>query len=219
MKSKNMERFNHDPDASRYDEDVLNEDNPIRAGYEDLLTWIAIEANEQKARRILDLGIGTGNLSTKINAVEIVGVDTSKKMMDMAAVKLTSKKFDLIQADLLEFFNEDRGSFDCIVSSYAIHHLEPNEREELFQLIWNTLRPGGIALFGDLMFESLNERRKILAAYRSSGQSGLVDDIEDEFFWDLESDTRALKACGFDVKTKKFSDLSWGVLATRPKSS
>jgi len=33
MQSKHSQKFNHDPIATGYDENVENEDNPIRTGY------------------------------------------------------------------------------------------------------------------------------------------------------------------------------------------
>ena len=36
--------FNHDGGAHGYDEDVLNEQDPIRAGYEATLEWVAESA-------------------------------------------------------------------------------------------------------------------------------------------------------------------------------
>ena len=42
-----------------------------------------------------------------------------------------------------------------------------------------------------------------------------VQDISEEFFWDLETDRRSLRDAGFDVEVTRFSELSWGVAATK----
>jgi hypothetical protein len=44
VRSRNADRFNHDEDAAGYDRDVLNEADPIRAGYDALLDWVAAGA-------------------------------------------------------------------------------------------------------------------------------------------------------------------------------
>lgn len=41
MRSKHVDEFSHDQDAPGYDQDVLNEAHPIRAGYGELLDWVA----------------------------------------------------------------------------------------------------------------------------------------------------------------------------------
>jgi len=37
MKSKFAQKFNHDPIANNYDDNIQNEDNPIRKGYNNLM--------------------------------------------------------------------------------------------------------------------------------------------------------------------------------------
>jgi SAM-dependent methyltransferase len=59
MNSVHADEFNHDPYASRYDADVSQEDNPIRAGYGAVHTWLGQMVAEDTA--VLDLGCGTGN--------------------------------------------------------------------------------------------------------------------------------------------------------------
>ena len=40
-----------------------------------------------------------------------------------------------------------------------------------------------------------------------------ADDIEDEFFWDLELARVALDGLGFTTTSERFSTLSWGLVA------
>ncbi len=42
----------------------------------------------------------------------------------------------------------------------------------------------------------------------------LVKEIEAEFFWNVEVTTKVLRDLGFQVITKQFSELSWGIAAT-----
>jgi hypothetical protein len=71
-------------------------------------------------------------------------------------------------------------------------------------------------VFGDLAFESQATRFEVLAKLRAAGDAGsldLAETIEDEFFWDLERATSALRRLGFAVRVRRFSELSWGVAA------
>ena len=75
MRSANADIFNHDTEAADYDNDVLNEADPIRAGYRDVLRWVVRQAQITPSSRVLELGSGTGNLSELIASCgELVSV-------------------------------------------------------------------------------------------------------------------------------------------------
>ncbi len=218
MRSQFVEKFNHNEDATSYDKDVLNESDPIRAGYDALLNWVAAEANALPNRTILELGAGTGNLTKRLTEYrKVVCVDVSKKMTAIGEQKLSSSEnVEWIHADLLEYFDQSAGPFDAIISTYAIHHLTELEKEMLFQYAHDALSINGIAVFGDLMFENIHARERILEAYRVGNQAELANDIEDEFFWDVEHACNGLSGSGFrNIKTKRFSELSRGIICNK----
>ena len=210
--------FNHDGGAHGYDEDVLNEQDPIRAGYEATLEWVAESAGILPDSRVLELGSGTGNLTRKIeNCREIVCVDVSEKMESIAAGKLrdlNNRRF--IKDDILHVFEEKIGEFDVILSTYTIHHLIEEEKSELFRRVWDHLVPGGKAVFGDLLLESVDDMQPAIDRYKSKGRHGVANAIEEEFFWYLDDSVRQLREIGFAVDTRRFSDLSFGILARKP---
>lgn len=41
IRSEHADVYNHNPWAADYDDDVRDEQNPIRAGYDACLTWVA----------------------------------------------------------------------------------------------------------------------------------------------------------------------------------
>ncbi|MEN8145622.1 MAG: class I SAM-dependent methyltransferase [Gemmatimonadota bacterium] len=227
MKSRFADKFCHDDDAAGYDSDVGDESNPIRDGYEALLNWVAAEANDVGAGTAVDLGAGTGNLTARLFGFDrIVAVDVSSEMMSVARDKLgPAADVEWIQCDILEFFDWTPG-FDApldevsaVVSSYAVHHLIPQEKTELFRRVAAALRRGGKAVFGDLMFRNENERDQILNRYRSSGREALAAEIGDEFFWLIDERVPDLESLGFEVQVKQFSELSWGLAAQKALTS
>jgi putative AdoMet-dependent methyltransferase len=117
---------------------------------------------------------------------------------------------------MLAFFDKLENKFDAVVSTYTIHHLTEAEKQQLFEKIESSLEPGGLAVFGDLMFENQNKRDAYLEQCRRSGQAELADDIEDEFFWNVELALKGLQALGLEVETRQFSALSWGIVARKP---
>lgn len=218
MRSKYVDKFNHDDDAPYYDEDVLIETHPIRAGYSELLDWVAAKVQARVPGRVLELGSGTGNLTIRLPHVkELTCVDISTQMQRIAQDKLTaSPHISYVAADILEFFDQLDNKFDAVVSTYTIHHLTAAEKQLLFEKIEHALAVGGLALFGDLMFENREKRATYLANCRRSGQEQLAQDIEDEFFWDVEQSLHQLQALGFAVQAQQFSALSWGLAAHKP---
>jgi putative AdoMet-dependent methyltransferase len=219
MRSKHVDRFNHDQGASSYDEDVCDEENPIRAGYEILLAWAADHCTKDEGAEaeILELGSGTGNLTVRLRAYKrLVCVDTSERMLARAREKLKGRSgIEFVRDDLLGFFETNTAEFDFIVSTYAVHHLEQDEKEVLLKEVAQALGPGGVAVFGDLMFADDPGKKELLTRYRAEGKTGLVEEIEDEFFWSVARSIETAEGLGFTAETVRFSDLSWGLLFSR----
>jgi putative AdoMet-dependent methyltransferase len=219
-RSENADVFNHDPDAATYDEEVLDEDDPIRTGYRDVLRWVIGQAHIRPTSRVLELGSGTGNLSALIaNCGELVCVDVSEKMEALAKLKvrhLANRRF--IKADILEVFTQKLGTFDAVISTYAVHHLTEQEKQQLFSLLFDRLAPGGSAVFGDLMVLNNSEKDEKIRRYLAKGDLATARAISDEFFWLLDAARNYLERLGFEVGTARLSDLSYGVIARRATS-
>jgi putative AdoMet-dependent methyltransferase len=212
MKSKFAQKFNHDPIASDYDNNIQNEDNPIRKGYISLMKWI--KEKTQESNVLVDLGCGTGNTSSQIKSdKKIYCVDISQNMLDIAKNKLKSNdKVVFIKNDLLGFFDniENDIQIDTVISTYAIHHLTQDEKHILFEKIFNFLPKGGKVIFGDLMFKSKEYENQMKIKYPD-----LLEDFEDELYWYIDAESKKLESLGFIIEIKRFSDLSWGIYGTK----
>jgi len=216
----NADIFNHDAEAAGYDNDVRNEADPIRTGYQDVLRWVVQQAQITPTSRVLDLGSGTGNLSALIASCgELVSVDVSENMETIAKRKmrhLANRRF--IRADILEVFTQELGKFDAVISTYAVHHLTDQEKQQLFALIFDHLLPSGAAVFGDLMVQNDSEKERKIHQYLAKGERATAQAISEEFFWSLDTAIADLKRLGFKIKAERFSDLSYGVIARKPTS-
>ncbi|MFA6073437.1 MAG: class I SAM-dependent methyltransferase [Candidatus Woesearchaeota archaeon] len=211
MKSKYSQKYNHDPIATKYDKNVKNETNPVRAGYQDLLNWVKLNTHNSKI--IVDLGCGTGNTIQKINNFEkAYCIDISSNMLSIAKKKLKNKKnIIFIKSDLLEFFSNHKNlKANTIISTYAIHHLTQEEKHKLFKKIFGFLNKDGIVIFGDLMFKNKRQENILRKKYPK-----LKKDFDDEFYWHVDDEVKELKSLSFEVEIKQFSDLSWGIYAKK----
>ncbi len=213
LQSTHVDTFNHDPWAAGYDDDVRNEQDPIRAGYSAVLDWVVTSAQIQTTDTVVDLGMGTGNTAQRITqAKEVIGVDISAKMMALAQPKvahLPAVRF--VNADLLGFFSQPRHC-DVLVSTYAIHHLTEPEKVQLFNAIYGALSRGGRAVFGDLMFADRRVEALLRQQYHDRHDRDMIETFDEEFFWYVDHATIALQQVGFTLRAvKQFSELSWGI--------
>lgn len=121
--------------------------------YDRLQDEVVRAASDVAARTILDLGVGAGETAARILEVHpdarLVGVDSSRDMLDAAAGLLTSKRAALVQQDLNDPLPE--GPFDLVVSALAIHHLEGDAKATLFERVAGRLAPGGRFVIGDVI--------------------------------------------------------------------
>lgn len=95
--------------------------------------------------RVLDLGCGSGALSTRRLAerFHVVGVDISAAQLERARRNVPAA--ELIHADVLDV-DFPPASFDAAVALYSISHIPRQEHARLFSQVRRWLRPGGYFL-------------------------------------------------------------------------
>lgn len=98
--------------------------------------------------KVLDLGAGTGMLSAILLKsrpdAEITLLDASSNMLAKAEEKLKGKIKGVIESDMVKADLMANGPWDAVISSLAIHHLEDEDKVDLFRRIRAALKPGGI---------------------------------------------------------------------------
>lgn len=97
----------------------------------------------------LDLGCGTGNLTTLFadKGVEMTGIDLSEDMLMVAREKAEGRDILYLNQDMCEF--ELYGTVDFIVSSLDCINYITDKREllKVMKLANNYLNPGGLFIF------------------------------------------------------------------------
>ncbi len=152
--------------ATTYDAEVGSwaDDFPF-AGYDMVLTIMTDLIVQSGATRVLDLGIGTGNLASQIVMmrpdIEIWGIDFSTKMLEQARQKVPDGAF--IEADLTRDLPRlALPRFGGIVASYVLHELPDDEKVSLIEDLWrHRLEPGGLLVVGDIAFADSAQRAAI----------------------------------------------------------
>jgi SAM-dependent methyltransferase len=99
-------------------------------------------------RRALDLGCGDGRLLECVLRerphAKGVALDFSALMLDQLHARFGPMSRAEIVHHNLEFPLPFLGTFDAVVSSFAIHHLVHERKRQLYEEIWEVLEPGGV---------------------------------------------------------------------------
>ena len=166
--------------AGGYDRSVQmsDEENSYPfAGYKRVLGMIYASIREMPARRVLDIGLGTGILAGRLyrDGCHITGIDFSDRMLQIAREKMPDA--NLIRHDFSTGipYRLQGEIFDAIVCTYAIHHLPDPQKAPFLAALQEHLAPGGKIFIGDVAFSS---RSDLDACRRISG-----DEWDDEEFY------------------------------------
>jgi SAM-dependent methyltransferase len=99
--------------------------------------------------RVLDLGSGAGRLLQLVKlarpAASAVALDFSPVMIEALRTQFSADATVTVVAhDLAEPLPAVLEPFDCVVSSFAIHHVPHKRKRELYEEIFTLLTPGGV---------------------------------------------------------------------------
>jgi SAM-dependent methyltransferase len=104
-----------------------------------------------RVSRVLDLGSGGGRLLELVRLARpaidaCVALDFSPTMLAALAEKFGGDGRVTVVAHDMEHSLPPLGSFDAVVSSFAIHHLPHERKRALFEEVHRLLTPGGVFL-------------------------------------------------------------------------
>ena len=151
------------------------------AGYRDVLNAIYKEVLESDSNTVLDIGFGTGTLTTALyeKGLTVFGQDFSEEMIKIAKEKMPKAK--LFAGDftkgLVESLMENK--YDVIIATYSLHHLTDDEKIHFIKSLINLLNPGGKILIGDVAFENREALETCKESYKD-----YWDDEEFYFVYD-----------------------------------
>jgi L-threonylcarbamoyladenylate synthase len=129
--------------------DAIRADVPLYDALQDELAG----ASGSGARRILELGTGTGETARRLLARHpdafLVGIDEKEGMLAVASESLPASRVSLragrIEDDLTD------GPFDLVASALCVHHLSGAAKADLFCRVRDVLAPDGLFVMGDVI--------------------------------------------------------------------
>lgn len=208
IKDNWKDKWNFDSWAKTYDESVEKDIGALKIyeNYERILQTVYEKAkkNLSKDGKILEIGVGTGNLAEKflMDGCDIVGIDQSREMLNVAKAKHGELKVRLGEFLKIPFENS---SFDLIVSTYAFHHLNDEEKALAIMEMKRVLRDNGKVIIGDLMFESKTKEKKV----KETMSSQQIEEIEDEYYSNIEMLSLEFEKYGMRVDVMQIDQLNF----------
>jgi cyclopropane fatty-acyl-phospholipid synthase-like methyltransferase len=144
----------HNPEFALLWDQTALEGNPSRSEQPDLFIFLLMQKLRPGAT-ILDLGIGSGQIEEKLLArrpdVTVIGVDSSKAMLNLAKQRLDATRCLLIRHDLsdIENLSIPVSPLQAVISVQTLHHLPHHNQREVYRFIHHQLEPGGLFLLMD----------------------------------------------------------------------
>ena len=159
--------------ADGYDKTVgiSDEENTYPfAGYKKVLGFIFQAIMRAENAAVLDIGFGTGTLTTKLyeRGCSIYGQDFSSRMIALASEKMPNAH--LYQGDFSKGLVEPLRNFryDYIVATYSLHHLTDAQKNDFLLDLRNYLKESGKIIIGDVAFETRKASRPPVAHLSSA---------------------------------------------------
>ena len=105
------------------------------AGYKNVLGGIFQEVMSKEGATVLDIGFGTGTLTTKLyeNGCSVYGQDFSARMIELAREKMPDAH--LYQGDFSKGLVPElsKVNYDFIIGTYSLHHLTDEKKVSFFK--------------------------------------------------------------------------------------
>lgn len=137
-----------------------------------------IDAVDPNARKVLDLGAGTGleliHLYEVNKEARTTVIDVSENMLEKLKQRSFSDKLDIICGD---FFKVEFGNgYDAVISTSSLHHFLQKDKLVLYKKIYDSLRVGGSFINSDKVAITNEEEQELLRDYyQNKGVKAHID--------------------------------------------
>lgn len=214
------DRWNYDQQAAIHDlrvqSDWTTADKPFSLYHnydealEQTVQWISPAHGEAG----LDIGTGTGNLAGRLlnQGAVMTGSDQSREMLRTCRRKYPQMHVKLGNFLALPFADQ---SFDFVVSSFAFHHLGPDQQRlalEEIQRVLKATSTGRICLT-DLMFTDATHRDTHRRHAVASGDAERQQAMRERHFPLLDELCGSLNNLGYETRHMRHNELLHTVLA------
>ncbi len=149
---------------------------------------------------MLDLGCGDGEVVGRVVAArpeaQAVAADFSEEMLRRVRDRFVEAlNVTIVEHDLDEPLPEEWGTFDAVVSAFAIHHVVDDRKRALYAEVFDRLGPGGVFLNLEHVASATPELHE---AFLATMGTALADDDPSNQLAPVELQLRWLREIGFE---------------------
>ncbi|MBP3578368.1 MAG: MerR family transcriptional regulator [Lachnospiraceae bacterium] len=210
-----QDEWNFDNQATVYDSLIREYDDGLNF-YKNYDLVLEKAAQKVSGGVVVEIGIGTGNLAVQVlkqakeqeKTVIYIGVDQSINMLKEAKKKCP--EIGLKKGDFLNLPLEAK-SCDAIVTSYAFHHCDVEEKVLAAAEMDRVLREKGSVVIADLMFAD-QKARELFAETCSARER---EDLADEFFGNVDEISKLFTELGYECEAEQIDELIWIISAAK----
>jgi SAM-dependent methyltransferase len=132
--------------AAEYDDTSTPPNDPV-APYARRL-WAALDRFHPQGK-VLELACGTGSRTALLlpHASEVLALDSSQEMIEIARGKIDDPRVRFKRADLFSWIPED--NYDVVCFFFWLSHVPPSRFEDFWNLVGACLAPSGRVFFAD----------------------------------------------------------------------
>ncbi len=187
--------------------DKSNDELGLFEKYDEVLSEIRSRIIEHEAVSIIDIGCGTGNLCGELSEkIDIIGIDQSLEMILHAKKKYNNMKFKLGNFLDKPFRKND---VDIVVTTYAFHSLNDNEKKEAIKYMLEYLKNDGKIIIADFVFANDMERKKCKNNLCGKGRQDLWNIIDNKYYTNLEELERYIRLLDCKIHSKHIVNFTW----------
>lgn len=121
---------------------VYNTYQKLVGGYNARRLFVKNNVSAKAGQRILDIGCGPGYILDFLPKVDYTGIDLDQSYIEQAKKKYGNRG-NFICKSVDDFILETSQSFDIVIATGVLHHLDDNQCINLFNITKKALKPNG----------------------------------------------------------------------------
>ena len=134
-------------DYKEYNDKLFSRWAPVYDGFEIILSSVRKKICQEinsKNKSVLDVATGTGTLAIALSfeASNVVGIDLSSKMLNVAKKKVTKDNLSFVQMDANQMSFQDN-AFDIVTISLGLHDMPLEVRSSVLKEVKRVLKKDG----------------------------------------------------------------------------
>lgn len=205
-----IDMWGFDNKAIKFDKmvrDKSNDELGLFEKYDEILSEIRSRIIKHGAKNVIDIGCGTGNLCGDLSEkIDTLGIDQSLEMILQA-----KKKYNKMRFKLGNFLDKPfrKNDVDIVVTTYAFHSLNHNEKKEALNYMLEYLKNDGKIIIADFMFLNDAEREKCKSTLCGKGRQDLWDVINNKYYTNLEELQGYVKSLNCKIHSDHIVNFTW----------